>query len=288
MKHAYLILTNGNWRLLNLLLEVLDSQENTFFIFVDQKTKVSLNDVLIYKARYSLIREVSSVRVNWGGFSLIQATINLLKSAVPEEYDYYHFMSGSDFPIKNAKQIGAFFEKNRGYEFVNFAPEDYEFAKWKCEYRHIFVDNRYYRHSKVLKVINHGFVLAQKLLGIRKKQDRLYHGSEFFSITHSLAQYVIDNEQKIRKSYRAAIAADEVFVQTLIMHSEFNKKIFHFEQDDGNAYYIDWNHRQGNSPKTLDLSDIADIVDLPEQYCFARKFSDDNIEVVKRIIELTR
>lgn len=195
-------------------------------------------------------------------------------------------MQGSDFLIKSKSEINQFFCDNKGKEFIEYAPENYEFANWKCRYHHFFVDNVYYRNSVLLKGISHGIVKLERLLNMKNQSiPRLYHGSGLFSITHSCAEYVLRHEMDIHKCYKHAIAADEVFLQTLIMSSPYRENIYHWEKKDGNARYIDWQHREGNSPKTFTISDADTLLNLPKQYCFARKFSDSNIEVAERIME---
>lgn len=284
MRHAYLITAHTNWKLLNLLIQTLDKKENDFFLLVDLKTKAPLNDLIYVKPAYSRLIEVPRIEINWGGYSQIQAEINLLDVAVKGEYDYYHFLQGSDFPLKSSTQIDDFFEANRGKEFIQFAPSEYNFAKWKCCYDHILVENRFYRNSKILKAISHIWVNIQKKINLEKKLPKLYHGSALFSITHKCALYVLEQRKTIEQLFRRTIAADEVFLQTIIMQSPFKESVYHFEKADGNVRYIDWEHRNGNSPKILNLDDFEILKNLPEQYCFARKITDSNIELAERIV----
>lgn len=196
-------------------------------------------------------------------------------------------MQGSDFLIKSKNEINCFFCENAGKEFVEYEPKNYEFANWKCRYRHFFVENTYYRKSIVLKCISHGMVKLQKLLKLEKMQDvsKLYHGSAMFSISHRCAEYVLQHEEIMRKCYKYAIAADEVFLQTLIMNSPYKNNIYHLEKRDGNVRYIDWEYREGNAPKTFTVKDVDMLLNLPKQYCFARKFSDRHIDAVEKLME---
>lgn len=285
MKHAYLIIAHKNWKILNFLLEILDDPQNDFYLLIDKKVKKPVKSLININLKKSKLVELSRIKINWGGYSQIQAELHLLKTAINGNYDYYHFFQGSDFPIKNKKSIDLFFSKNYGKEFIEFSPNNYEFAKWKCCYYHFGVDNRLYRRSILLKLLSHSCVKLQKLFRLEKSIEPLYHGSALFSITHSCAQYIVKSEEAIFRKFYGSIAADEVFLQTIIMQSPFKKKIYHFEQSDGNARYIDWNHREKNSPRTFSKEDFIMLMSLPEQYCFARKFSDENIELVEKIVE---
>ena len=284
MKHAYLITAHSNWHLLRLCLQTLDEEGTDFFLLIDRKIKSPLKDLINIKLSKSQLFELSRIEINWGGYSQIQAEINLLRTAIKGNYDYYHFLQGSDFPIKGKKEITAFFEKNRGKEFIQFTPGQYAFAKWKCCYYHVMIENRFYRNSKLLKGINHLSLAVQRKLNLQRKQPELFHGSALFSITHDCAIYVLQKEEVIKRTFSRTCAADEVFLQTMIMQSPFRDKIYHFESADGHARYIDWEHRNGNSPKTLTDDDFQLLMELPEQYCFARKLTDSTIELAERII----
>lgn len=284
MRHAYLITANTNWQLLELCLQTLDRAENAFFLLIDGKVKTPLSELIKVKLSESQLIEVPRIEINWGGYSQIQAELNLLQAAIIGKYDYYHFLQGSDFPIKSPAKIDAFFRENKGNEFVQFSPNGYEFAKWKCCYYHILIENRFYRKSKILKAINHGSVFVQKKLNLTRKQPKLFHGSALFSITHGCALYVLESQEKIKRMFSKTCAADEVFLQTIIMQSPFRNSIYHFEKQDGHARYIDWVHRDGNSPKTLRLSDFQMLIELPEQYCFARKLTDAELDLALKIV----
>ena len=99
IKIAYIILTNDNPKHLNRMIYGLNSPNTSFFIHIDAKSDISnysipkLNNVFVMGNR---------IKVFWGEFSQVQAIINLLKIAVTKEnYDYYIFLSGTDYPVKN-------------------------------------------------------------------------------------------------------------------------------------------------------------------------------------------
>lgn len=284
MRHAYLILAHRNFRIIELFLKLFDRENIDFYILIDKKVKDTFKELIPYSPRRACLFEVERISVNWGGFSQIRGELNLLKESIKGEYDYYHYLQGADFPIQTPEEIDSFFEENSGKEFVEFAPGSYEFAKYKCDYWHLFVENEKYRENKALKVANHGFVRLQRLLGISRKDRKLYHGSALFSITHDFAQYVIARETAIEKRYRYTLAADEVFLQTELYHSPFQKAIYHFEQKDGNVRYIDWDRRSGSSPHTFGVEDF-DILCARQTEMFARKFDENHAEVIELLYD---
>lgn len=287
MRHAYLITIHKNFRILEFLLRVLDYNENDFFILIDKKVGLPLKDICTYVPQNSRVVELEAVEINWGGYSQINAELLLLKAALSREYDYYHFMQGSDFPIKTAKEINQFFEKNYGYEFIDFEPKNYEFAKFKCDYWHVFIENSHYRKNRFLKLLNHSFIRIQKLFGINRHDRELFHGSALFSITHDCAEYIVSIEREIYKRYKYSLAADEVFLQTEIYHSKFQERLYKNKNRYSNVRFIDWDHRQGSSPYTFKKEDF-DLLMSKENMMFARKFDESEIRIVEMLYQYLR
>ena len=73
MKHAYLITAHKNFRILNLLLEVLDDADNDFYILIDKKNKKKNSDLIWYSPRYSGLYMLPRIIINWAGYSQIDA-----------------------------------------------------------------------------------------------------------------------------------------------------------------------------------------------------------------------
>lgn len=286
MKHAYLVTIHSNFKSLNLMLEFLDNPDNDFFILIDKKVKQLDSELIEYIPKASSIILLPRIVINWGGFSQIKAEILLMKAAIKTKYNYYHYVQGSDFPIKTPKEISEFFEIHKGKEFVNFNPQQYAFAHYKCDYYHLLVDNRFYRYSKAMKLFNHGFARLQKVLFFRRKQDPLYHGSALFSITNEFAEFVLSKEKYIERHFKYTLAADEVYLQTLIMGSKFKEQLYKFEEDGSNCYYIDWKSERTNhnSPYTFVSEDFERLINSRERYLFARKFDERiDLNIVQKI-----
>ena len=55
-----------------------------------------------------------------GGYSQVQAELNLLEAATTRNNYDYHLLSGVDFPIKSNKDIELLFQKNSGTNFIQF------------------------------------------------------------------------------------------------------------------------------------------------------------------------
>mgnify|MGYP000906350117 FL=1 len=280
MRHAYLITIHKNFRILEQFMKVLDQKGTDFYVLIDKK-------ISTYIPKNSKVIELESLKINWGGASQIEAELNLLRRASTGSYDYYHFMQGADFPIKTKEEIELFFEINRGCEFIDYEPGNYEFAKYKCDYWHMFVNYPRYRTSKGLKILNHSFVKIQKFLRINRHDRELFHGSALFSITDECAKYILSKEKDIKKRYRYCLAADEVFLQTEIYNSKFRDRLYYNDERYSNARLIDWNRRSGNSPYVFKVEDF-DLLINAKNKVFARKFEEEEYKIIDKLYKLLK
>lgn len=281
MKFAYLIMAHNNFKNLRLLLSQLDDNRNFLYLLVDKKSKSFNEQEIIDVVKKGKLVILDRMVINWAGSSQIYAELKLLKEAIKEKCDYYHFITGLDFPLKTNEEIQKFFKKNSGYEFIDFDDSNREFAKFKVNYYHFFANYRYFRNNKIFKITNYSIVKLQQLFKFSRNNQNLYHGSAYFSITYNLAKYIVERKEYIEKKYKYTLAADEVFFQTEVMNSPYKNSIYKYgEKNKGNLRFIDWKRRKGNSPYTFKEEDFNLLISMGEDICFARKFdekTDSNI-----------
>lgn len=284
MKHAMLMTINNNIEILKLFIELFDDKRYDFYILIDKKADISKEDMFKLSSKNSKIIFLPKRNIFWGGYSQIDAYLELLEESSKNNYDYYHFFQGSDFPLRTKDEVDVFFEKNKGKEFINIYKND--FAKYKCCYYHLFVETPSYRSNIFIKAANHFFVKIQKIINIKRNNDmELYHGSALNSLTHDCVKYVCGIRSKIKERFCFSLGADEVFLQTIIAASPFAEKIYRFENSiEANCRLIDWQRREGNSPYTYTYEDFEDLLNFGEGICFCRKVTEEkSIELVKKL-----
>lgn len=222
-------------------------------------------------------------------FELLKTAFSYSNNENMAGYDYFHFMQGSDFPIKRKSEIADFFERNKGKEFIHFNPDWYKFGIYKVNVHHFWVNNRFYRKRKILRYISHGIARIEEKLNYSRRKETIYSGSALWTITEAFAAFLLDKENDVKKRCKYTLAGDEVIWQTLIMNSPFKNQIYNFEKNDGNLYFIDWDNREGNSPYTFSANDTEKLLALPDSYLYARKFDEQrDYEVVKKLMEVLR
>lgn len=120
MRHAFLVAAHHQFEILAKTLEILDDDDVDFFIHVDKKSGPLPVGLLKRCCRHSEVRFIERRRVNWGGYSQIECTLSLMEEAAKNGYDYYHYISGVDLPIKPKSLILDYFQEWNGTEFIHF------------------------------------------------------------------------------------------------------------------------------------------------------------------------
>lgn len=284
MKHAYLIMAHNEEEILKMLLERLDSKDNTFYVHLDKRFKINIKHIesVLKKSKIYFIKRK---RIFWGGYSQIWCELALLEEAVKGEYDYYHLITGVDLPLKSNEEIDLFFEANKGKEFVSFDKVANETRNFTNRYDkfHFFV--RYTGKNlivqKMYALCNVLFRYCSRILnGFIKNRSKKYgdfvfmKGSTYFDITHNLATYVLKHKALIKKMFKFTECCDEVFLQTIAYNSSFKENLTF-----RGTRFIDWS-KHGSSPEILTIEHYDDI--CSSKLLFARKFSN---VISKELIE---
>lgn len=285
MKHAVLIVAHTQ---LDLLIELIGKFDNnfSFFIHVDKKvclphsfieSLLSINNVKYVGQQY---------KVNWGGRSIVDAILWLCHIALTNKEgaccDYFHLISGSDFPIKNCETIKSFFEKKSGQNFLDFfrLPNARWFGNGIDRLMFFHPMDRINWQNPLASKIYERYINCQrsKFLFRPLPGHPIYGGSTWWSLTHEAVTYICEhaNDNGWYDRLKDTFAPDEMFVQTILLNSYLKGTLVN-----NNLRYVDWNVRDGNSPVLLDERDASAIRQSPA--IFARKL-DPNIS--RRLIEI--
>lgn len=272
MKHAILLLWHKDIGQLEELIARLNTNF-AFYIHLDKKSRLGKEEIRRLKQCKGVAGVYRKFKTNWGGFNILKAELFLLKIILKNEsVEYIHSMSAQDYPIKNVRQIEAFFEQNAGNEFISVMklPDD----RWENS---TYTRFRYYRpydcfdfrDRKGQRIINK-VVDFQVRHGIKRRipdqYDQLYGGSNWFSLTRSCAAYVMQHyKRSFYRRLKYTFAPEETFFPTVIMNSPFAEKVIN-----DNLRFIVWKKQHSSFPAILDHTNWADL--MTSSALFARKF----------------
>lgn len=98
MRIAYLLLIHECPALFRLLVsQLLKDEDAAVFVHLDRRSRAA--DFSVDSDRVTVLKK--RIDVKWGGISMVDATLELLKAARPGNYDYYCLLSGRDYPLRS-------------------------------------------------------------------------------------------------------------------------------------------------------------------------------------------
>jgi hypothetical protein len=288
-KHAYLVLAHNNFQILEKLIRLLDDPRNDIYIHINKKVRNFNPDTFLSIPKKSRLIFIERMNVDWGAYSQIKAELALIKAAAHTGYDYYHYISGVDLPLKSQDYIHDFFDKYQGREFVHFDRKE-NFVRYadRIRYYHFLQRRPATKIGRIVFKVFHGMMIgSQKLLGVnrlKKQKAEFWLGADWFSITDPLARYILTQEAFIDKTFRHTRIGDEIFIQTIVYNSEFRDKLY--DKNFDNNYMaclrkIDWMRGKPYVWKSKNFDEL-----MNSGFLFARKFdSGHDYDVVDQIYQ---
>ncbi|MDD3139689.1 MAG: beta-1,6-N-acetylglucosaminyltransferase [Lachnospiraceae bacterium] len=276
-KHAYLIMAHNEFEVLGRLLRMLDYCDNDIYLHIDKKTKCESLERFQEMVKCSKLYIVPRRRVYWGDMSQIRCEYDLLETAVTGKYEYYHLLSGVDMPLKSQRIIHDFLD-NCTDEFISNHTEGMYGDEFLYKVQYYFPFQKFIGNGKVdgngvreyylrkLSEWQYRLLMLQKEKGVdRTQRDNVtyYKGNNWFSITHDFAEYVLKRKKDIFRRYRYTNAADEIFLPTLAMNSQFQDRVVK-----DCLRKIDW---QRGTPYEFTWKEKEELENAPE--FFVRKLS---------------
>ncbi len=221
--------------------------------------------------------------VYWAGFSMVEATIELIRSASRQspESEIYALISGSCYPIKNTQLISDYISSLEKSSINCFRVTESPHLRTLLAKR-VWRDGIFPRQVSKYPAIRLAEKVARKIINallnlFPKKLPEditLYHGSQWWVLHREAADYAVktfDTRPEIVNFFRFTFAPDESFFHSVIQSSNLSKKCFPPMENvergvfkTANIHLID-----KSLSRTFTEKDIAEI--LSSEKLFVRK-----------------
>ncbi len=271
LRIAYFILAHAQAEQLARLVIQLNGADRHFYIHIDANTPTTVFEAMqtAIQATKAHVTFIDRQPCRWGGFSLVDASLRLIKAALSDGFDWGVLLSGQDYPIHSNQYIEFFLSESKFSGFIDLKPKhdfnvDYRYQAWHFEKLNGKKTGKLLQ--KIQRIANrHGL---QRTLPAPISQ--IYAGSQWWMLKQSTCQALvefIEENPKVVRFFQYTLVPDEMFFQTLLMHTDLAPQLCH------NAMrYLEW--EQGAwSPKTFAPAEIPQLEHRPD--LFARKFSAD-------------
>ncbi|PSL21508.1 beta-1,6-N-acetylglucosaminyltransferase [Dyadobacter jiangsuensis] len=283
----YLILAHKNLNQTDRLIRALEGKETTFYVHVDKK----INAGELKKTDFFRRSDVKIIKnrknVSWGGYSIVAATLDLMRLALAERRQgYVVLLSGQDFPLRHNDSIRTRLAKDYGSEYLHF---------WQIPH-HKWDNGGVDRFSYFWFVDQIGIERSWNLYFLQKENGLIrnyfddfppFGGSQWWCLTTECIAYILrflKYNPVFSEFFETTLIPDEMFFHTIIINSEFKDCV-----TNDNLRYIVFEDEKDH-PECLVESDFESLTGSNKLW--ARKF-DVNLdcEVLDRLeahIDLNR
>jgi hypothetical protein len=253
MKVAFLVTAYHQPLHLARLIRALDQPWARFFIHVDSKKDIgAFTTALAPSSKVSYLGPGQREKCIWGGFGLVQATLNLINAAITtgETFGRFCLLSGSDYPLRDSETFDsrANYYSFRDYPLLSGISGRIPRKKYRC--------------------------------------TPLYGGSGWWSLTGSCVRFALEfirEHPSYLRYHRFVDVPDEMFFHSIVKASPFAKALsYNFEVVDAQhaqrsdrvygCHYINWETGTAHHPKVLDMTDLPAL--RSSRALFARKFEE--------------
>jgi hypothetical protein len=228
-----------------------------FYIHVDKKIDINLIKKGV-RPNIHFVNNANRVDIKWAGFSMIQATLNLINFALLHDQNnqFFHLISGDDVLLSKTFE----WTDSNIYMECRYSMEH----SYRMRFNTPHADTKYQR-SFLGKVLTQ---IYKKLDKIFPTKEKFYFGSQWFSIRRNeldiLMKSVTIHDVKY---FKKKLCPDEHFFQYLVVKNNMLDKI----SNHGNKRFIvfDPEFQRGSSPIFLSIEQLINA--QKHNYWFARK-----------------
>ncbi|MBO5469810.1 MAG: hypothetical protein J6A03_08765 [Lachnospiraceae bacterium] len=288
-RHAYMVIAHDQEEILVKLLQKLDCINNDIVLHIDKKSSIN-RERLLRVCQKSKVNLCESVKVQWGGYSQIKATINCLKAAAKMgNHMFYHLLTGMDLPLRSIEDINFFYEKHDGKIFLSLAGREECKKQFKKRLLYPHLLREYCGNKKnIFTVINRALWLLGLLFHVKNTridENDFCFGNAYWDLPEDVVNDLIMNEKQLEKIYKFSLCCDEAFVHTFVAGNEtYSNRIYDCNfgnAEKGNMRYVRMNELGNAAYLTKE-----DILIAKEKGClFARKFEHASYKELKEILD---
>jgi hypothetical protein len=277
-RNAYLVLAHEDLAMLNILTNRL---VNTGFVYIhiDRKSPIKIEQVV----QHPKVKVTKQIKVNWGSFSIVEATCLLADQALGDGSTRLTLLSGVSYPIVNDAKLQEFAESSLEYVDageVDLRTQTKAFRR-RFTTRHFSFRLKPNYFGRIIRRLSREF--WARMPHIEPKRElgkvKLTLGSQWWSVTsgtYSKAMLCLEQNQNVFSYFKKIECSDESFFGTL----------FHHVAESHTAHgttYVKWT--VGGGPKPIEIEDVV-RESRTAQHLFLRKISSRDRQVLNFIQSL--
>lgn len=268
MKQAILITAYRDLKFICSIIEYFDNDDDfEFYIHIDRKCR---EDSSVF-SKYKHVYVYSCYKIVWGSVNHSKAILYLMQKALKGNAEFFHLITGSDYPVKKLSEFKSFFEKHRLDNFIEYFPLPRK--SWgneggleRIKYYWIRSNSSRVQGAKFVRL----FLRLQKKINISRKfkyfDGNIWGGGTYWSLSQKAVKIVVNYTAEhpgYMRRFKYTSISEEIFIQTIL------KNTINIQLTNDYLRYIDWG-KGGFAPIVLTEEDYSSIVN--SNCFFARKF----------------
>jgi ribosomal protein S27E len=264
-RHAYLVLAHEDVEMLNILTNRLINT-GYVYIHIDRKSAITIEQVV----QHPKVKITKQIKVNWGGFSIVEATRLLAEQALSDGSTRLTLLSGVSYPIVSDAKLKEFAESST--EYVDAGEVD--LATQTKAFRRRFTTRHFSFHLKqglfgrTIRRLSREFWALMPHIDPSKQlgEVKLTLGSQWWSVTshtYTKAILLLEHRKNVQSYFMKIECSDESFFGTIFHHVAENHATH-------GTTYVKWTG--GGGPKSIEIVDI-ERESQTGQFFFARKIT---------------
>jgi hypothetical protein len=284
MKIAYIVLAHRYPHQLVRLIRRLNAPDVIFLIHLDSKMDPdAYNEVVQALASFTNVEYLARLHGFWGGWPIVQVTINALQEIVRRKLpsDYVVLLSGQCYPLQPHCAIVQTLAAGNGKTFMSHCPlpiADWpnsgmdRIEKWHFSYRGrsiVFPERRAFQHPILKPFLNTVWSMLVTLFPVKRRFPTgfvAYGGAQWWCMAREAVEYVcrfIEENPGFVRFFKYTLLPDEIFFQTILLNSPLRDSVLN-----NDLRHIDWS--KPTRPAILGVDDLEALLNSP--HLFARKF----------------
>ena len=273
--NAYLVLAHEDVDMLNILTQRL---VNTGFVYIhlDRLSKIQIAQV----TPHPKVKVAKQIKVNWGGYSVVEATRLLADQAIADGATRLTLLSGVSYPIVSDELLNEFAHSDIEYvdaNEVDIATQTKPFAR-RFTSRHFSFHLKQNLYGRIVRRLSREFwARMARIDSITELAPlKLTLGSQWWSVkseTYAKAMQLLLGNTKIENYFRKIECSDESFFGSLFHAVSPN-------QEKTGTTLVKWRTR--GRPMWLTEKDL-EISQQQGIFLFARKFTSKEFKLMKSV-----
>lgn len=261
MKQVFLICAHQDLDQLNALVGQLRDPDFLVYVHLDRKSAL---DPAALRPEARLVR--ARIDVRWGGVSQVEAVLGAVRQILAEvpAFDKVVLLSAQDFPLLPNDLLKRDLARLRGRELIETAPIAANGWRVMHRYQYFHRPGDAAPARLACAILNRGM----RLLGRTRRFPggwKPFGGSCWWALSQDCLHALLrlsDAHPELLRFCRTVSSPDELFFQTLVMHSRFADRVL-----PDNFRYIQWPEGGARHPKVLDEGDLACIQASRAYFC---------------------